>query len=241
MDSANAVNVTRQTALADTLDVIANNLANMSTGGYRREGVVFSEYVKALENSEVGSLSMADARGRYIDLSQGQLNRTGGQFDLAIEGPGFFQVETPDGPRLTRAGAFRPNAAGELVDADGRRLLDAAGGPIFVPAENAAITVSPDGAVSADGQLIAQIGVFDAPASALRRDTGTLLTAAADVIQPVAAPRIAQGYLEGSNVNPIVTLTQMIEVQRAYEMGSQLMSQQSDLQKQMIDRLGSQN
>lgn len=238
MDNITAVNVTRQTALSEELDVIAANLANMSTTGYRREGVVFAEYVKAVDGGSLGSLSMADARGRYVDLAQGQLTRTGGRFDLAIEGAGFFQVETADGPRLTRGGAFRPNAEGELIDPEGRRLLDAAGAAVFVPAGAEVITVSPDGSVSADGQVIAQIGVFDAPPEALRRDGGTLLIAAEDVVAPAANPQIAQGYLEGSNVNPITEITRMIEVQRAYEMGVQLMSQQADLAEQTIDRLG---
>ncbi len=238
MDNVTAVNVTRQQALHDEMDAIATNLANLSTHGYRREGLVFAEFVKKTDHPELGSLSMADARGRFIDLGQGELVRTGGQFDLAIEGEGFFQIETAQGPRLTRAGAFRPNQDGELVDFDGNRLLDAGGGPINVPVEARQILIAPDGAMSADGQLIAQVGVFDVNETALRREAGTLFSAGDEAIEPAQNFSIAQGHLEDANVNPILEMARMIEVQRAYELGSQLMGAQSDLAQNAIDTLG---
>lgn len=237
MDNVGAVGLTRQIALSNELDTLATNLANMSTHGYRRQGVVFAEYVKALEQTDLGSLSMADAQGKFNDLRQGVLSRTGGEFDLAIEGEGFFQVETANGPRLTRAGAFTPNAEGQLVDAAGRALLDAGGAPIQIPPGATNVSIAPDGALSVDGNLVAQVGVFTVPEQSLTREPGTLFSSTAAPV-PVETPKIAQGFLESSNVTPIAEITRMIEVQRAYELGSQLMSNDDRMRLDAIDRLG---
>ena len=125
MDAAGYVTLTRQSGLMREMQLIANNIANASTAGFRREGVVFSEYVRRLDDAP--SLSMAHASARHVDLTPGETEMTGAAFDLAIEGEGFFLVETPQGNRLTRAGMFTPSAEGELVNPDGHRLLDQGG------------------------------------------------------------------------------------------------------------------
>ena len=123
MDNAIYATLTRQSGLMAEMRVVANNIANANTTGFRREGVIFAEHLSALDRSG-DTLSMAHARGRTLDLDQGVLTQTNGSYDLAIEGEGFFLVETPDGNRLTRAGAFLPSAEGELMTAEGFRLLD---------------------------------------------------------------------------------------------------------------------
>jgi flagellar basal-body rod protein FlgF len=133
MDNPTYVGLTRQSGLMREMQVIANNIANMATTGYRREGVVFAEHV-ASTGPEDPSLSMGNAIGRSISPVQGAITVTGGQFDIAIEGEGFFLVETPEGEALTRAGNFIRNDVGELVTVNGARLLDAGGAPVFVPA-----------------------------------------------------------------------------------------------------------
>lgn len=131
MDAAGYTTLTRQSGLMREMQSVANNIANLSTTGFRREGIVFTEHVKRLEGE--ASLSMASASARQIDLTQGGLTHTGAPFDFAIMGEGFFLIETPQGQELTRAGSFTPNAEGELVDADGNRLLDAGAAPLFIP------------------------------------------------------------------------------------------------------------
>ena len=108
MDLAGYVALTRQSGLAKELQSVANNVANLATTGYRREGVLFAEEVQALP-VEGGSVAMTEARARYTEELQGTLQETGGTYDLAIEGAGYFTVMTPEGERLTRAGAFAPN------------------------------------------------------------------------------------------------------------------------------------
>ena len=136
MDNAVYTTLNRQSGLMAEMRAVANNIANISTTGFRKEGVIFAEHVADLGRAEP-SLSMASAEGRLVNLAQGALTRTGGPFDLAIEGEGFFQIDTPDGPRLTRAGAFTPSPEGELVTPEGYRLLDLGGAPVFVPTSSA--------------------------------------------------------------------------------------------------------
>ncbi|WP_372841649.1 flagellar hook-basal body complex protein, partial [Phaeovulum sp.] len=159
MDNAIYATLTRQSGLMREMQAVANNIANVSTNGFRKEGVVFSEHVAALGGAEP-SLSMADASGRVVNLSQGALSQTGGTFDFAIEGEGFFLIDTPQGQQLTCAGSFAPSPEGELTTLDGFRLLDAGGAPVFVPADARGITLSQDGTLSAEGRPLAEIGLF---------------------------------------------------------------------------------
>jgi flagellar basal-body rod protein FlgF len=158
MDSIGYATLARQSGLMREMATVANNIANLSTGGYRREGLVFAEHIAALEPGEA-SLSQGTAQARVTDLRQGPLTQTGGTFDLAIEGEGFFLVETPQGRALTRAGSFTPDAEGILVTPDGHPLLDAGGAPVFAP-QGARIAVGADGTISADGEPIGQIGLW---------------------------------------------------------------------------------
>lgn len=235
MDNAGYVALTRQSGLRRELSVIANNIANLSTTGYRREGVIFSEHLRRL-NGDEPALSMARGHARQTFQGQGALVPTGGNLDIAIEGEGFFTLDTPDGPRLTRAGHFATNAEGEIVNPDGHRLLDLGGAPIFVPADARAIAIARDGTLSADGQPLAQIGLVRADPVTLTRAGGTLLIAPDP--QPLDAPVMLQGFLEDSNVNPILEIARMIEVQRAYEMGQTLMDREDQRIKSTIETLG---
>ena len=138
MENASYATLTRMSGLLREIDTVANNIANMSTTGFRREGLVFAEFIRDTGPGQA-SLSMGYANARASDLTQGALTRTNGTFDLAIEGPGFFLVDTPGGERLTRAGAFTPNEVGDIVTPDGHRLLDEGGAPVFVPPDAASV------------------------------------------------------------------------------------------------------
>jgi flagellar basal-body rod protein FlgF len=152
-------------------------------------------------------------------MLQGALTQTAGTLDFAIEGDGFFLIETPAGERLSRAGSFALSAEGDLVTADGFRVLDAGGAPVFVPPDAADIGVSPDGTVSSAGKPLAQIGLVQPldPAG-LEREDGVMFRADAGH-EPAIDGRILQGFLEGANVDPVGQVARMIEIQRAYEMG----------------------
>lgn len=235
MDAAGYATLNRQSGLMREMGVVANNIANSSTTGFRREGVVFSEYVAALDQGP--SLSMAHASGRHVDLTQATLSQTGGQFDLAIKGDGFFLVETPQGERLTRAGSFIPSPEGELMSPDGFRLLDAGGAPVFVPPQTRGVAIAQDGTLSADGQPVAQIGLWQpADPLSLRHQSGTLFSAGD--VEPAEGATILQGMLEDSNVEPVTEIGRMIEVQRAYELGQKFLDAEDERVRGVITTLG---
>ena len=235
MDAAGYATLNRQSGLMREMGVVANNIANASTTGFRREGVVFSEYIAAMDQDP--SLSMAHASGRVVDLTQATLDQTGGAFDFAIQGEGFFLIETPQGERLTRAGAFTPSAEGELVTADGFRLLDAGGAPVFIPPDAKGVALARDGTLSAGGLPIAQIGLWRPENSlALRHQTGTMFDGGA--LEPVEDGVVMQGMLEDSNVQPVSEIARMIEVQRAYELGQKFLDAEDDRVRGVIQALG---
>lgn len=229
--------LTRQTGLMKEMGLVANNVANLSTSGFRAEGVIFTEHVKNLEGPQ-GSLSMASAAAHLTDLTQGGLRQTGGQLDLAVEGEGFFQVETPAGLRLTRNGAFFATPEGDMVTADGYRVLDAGGAPVFLPLDAGEIVVAPDGTLSADGNPVAQIGLFTVENVAdLTRDDGVSFAPEGPVL-PVETPRILQGFLEASNVDPVLEIARMIEVQRGYEMGQGFLEREDQRLRSVLNLVG---
>jgi flagellar basal-body rod protein FlgF len=217
MDTASYTTLSRQMGLWREMDILANNLANSSTTGYRQEGLIFSEFIQT--SPEGPSLSMGHGNTRNTSFVQGGLSQTGGTFDFAIEGDGYFLIETPVGERLTRAGSFSPNAEGELVTPDGLRVLDIGGAPVFVPPDAGKIAVAADGTISADGRLLGQIGLVQpVDPQAMLREDGVLFNAEAG-FEPTENARILQGFLEDSNVDSVTSIARMIEVQRAYELG----------------------
>lgn len=237
MESTGYVSLSRQSGLLKELDVIAQNIANASTNGYRREGVIFSEYVVRAGMQE-DSLSMARANGRVIDLAQGALAQTNGTFDFAIEGEGFFLLATNEGDRLTRAGTFAPSPEGILTAPDGATLLDSGGAAVLVPPGATDISLAADGTLSADGAPIAQIGLWlPADPTQMARSSGARFDPGGAPV-PVENGRLLQGFVERSNVDPVSELTRMIEVQRAYELGSSFLEREDERVRSTIRVIG---
>jgi flagellar basal-body rod protein FlgF len=226
-----------QATLRQQVDILANNVANLSTAGFKREGLVFSTLVERLDVPG-RTLSLAELRSTYTDLEAGALQRTGNDLDLAINGHGFFAVETPAGARYTRDGRFSMNAFGELVTVSGHRVLDEGGAPIVLPLEIAAVGVSSDGTLSGhDGRPLAILGLHQL-AGRLGREADGLF--AADSATPALQAEVVQGFLEASNVSPIRELTGLIEAQRAYERGRAALDTEHERLRRTIDKLGQQ-
>lgn len=238
MDNAGYTALTRQSGLLREMTSVANNIANASTTGFRREGVIFSEFVAAMDHGDP-SLSMAHANVRRTDLEQGTLTQTGGTFDFAIEGPGFFMVEGPAGPLLTRAGSFTPNAAGELAAPDGARLLDAGGAPVFVPPDARSVALAADGTLSAEGRPLTQIGlVRPADPNDMTHRDGVRFAAPGGIEPVLEGAAILQGFVEGSNVDPVIEITRMIQVQRAYEAGQSFLEREDERIRAVLTAMG---
>lgn len=232
MDNAGYVSLSRQSGLKRELNSIANNIANINTTGFRREGVVFSEHVKRLDSGDP-SVSIASAGHHYIDMTPGEIRLTGNPLDFAIEGEGFFTIEGPDGPRLTRAGAFTLNAEGELVTQDGARVLDDGGGAIVFPPNAVGLAGAQDGTLSANGQVVGRLGVVTVDPLSLSRVGGNLFATNAGV-EPLEAFSVRQGAIESSNVSAVAEIAHMIEVQRTYEMGQKFLQSDDERTTRMI-------
>ena len=217
MEASGYTTLNRQSGLLREMQTIANNIANTATTGFKQEGIIFSEYV--VGTGDGASISMASGRIGNTSFLQGPLTETGSSLDVAIEGDGFFLIETPFGERLTRSGNFSLSAEGDLVTNDGFPVLDAGGAPIFIPPGDGTLLISMDGTISRSGALLGQLGVFQATEPRqLVREGGVSFQSGSD-IEPIDNPKMRQGFLESSNVDPILQMARMIEVQRAYEMG----------------------
>lgn len=238
MDNPTYVSLSRQSGLLKELSVIANNMANANTIGFKREGAIFTEFINAAQgdvpnNGPRHSLSMGRLGGHFSHLTSGELRHTGGELDVAIDGEGFFTIESPGGERLSRAGHFMTNAEGVLVTPDGMNVLDQAGGAIQIPLEVNKLAISGDGTISADGVELAKLGIVTAAPESMTRE-GSNLWIANDAVNPVETPKVLQGFLEESNVEPVSEIARMIEVQRHYDAGQKLLEMEDERIRKVI-------
>ncbi len=242
MDNSLMIGLARQITLRRSVDIAANNIANMNTAGFKAEHELVAEEPMGRARDIPGGQQI-----RYVvdwgllrDFRTGALEHTGRPFDLAIQGDGFFQVGAGEDVQYTRDGRFVVNQDSALAAYDGALVLDAAGGPVILPANAEQITISPGGAVLADGVEVARLAVigFD-NLSALEKTGGGRLIAPEEAgARPLETPDIRQGFYESSNVNPVLELTRMMEVTRSYQTVSQMLEQQADLSRRAIERLG---
>lgn len=228
MSDAITAGLSRQTGLLSELRVIANNVANASTTGFRREASVFTEYVDRDQ-----AISMGALRGRYAASGDGALVGTGGTYDLALSGEGMFAVQRGEEVLLTRAGAFQTDAEGVLITQEGWPVLDEGGGTIEVPPETTDVVVARDGTVSLDGLATARIGVFAAPPGTTER-AGDTLWRPREGYAFVDEPVIHQGHLERSNVDPVMEIARLTEAQRLFEAGQSLLDTEHRRLEDMI-------
>lgn len=236
MDNAGYTTIGRQSGLIREMRLIANNIANMNTTGFRAQGMTFSEYVTRAGPAQP-SLSMSTGRIAPPLALQGNMTLTGADLDLAIEGDGFFLIGTPEGERLTRAGHFTLTAEGNMVTQDGHAVLDAGGAPVILPPTPGQIGIGPDGTISIDGAPMGQVGMVRvAEPLALTHEGGTLF--AAPAWEPDETSRLQQGALENSNVDPMIQMSRMVEVQRAYELGQSFLDNEDRRITSVIDTLG---
>jgi len=238
MDNPSYISLSRQSGLLKELSVIANNMANANTTGFKREGAIFTEFVNATGSSQSAhnpreSLSMGRLGAHVSHFESGELRSTGGSLDVAIDGEGFFLIEAPQGQRLTRAGHFLTNNEGTLVNPDGLAVLDDAGGQIQIPQEVNQLNIGRDGIISADGIELGKLGIVTAIPQDLSRE-GENLWQANNGYVPVEIPQIIQGFLEDSNVQPVAEIARMIEVQRYYDAGQKLLDIENDRIKSVI-------
>lgn len=241
MENAQLIGLSRQMALRRQMDVVANNVANINTNGFKKESVLFEEYVMPVARDRTAAfpdqaLSYTQDWATMHDLSAGAIKQTGNTFDIALQGDGFLTVQTPAGERYTRDGALKLNNEGVLVTNNGDPVLSN-GGPVAFGPEETNITIARDGSISSSagqkGRL--QIVSFDTPQE-LAREGENLFSGG----QPLADDEtlVVQGALEGSNVSGVAEMTEMIRINRSYQSLAQMMQQQDELRSNAVQRLG---
>lgn len=236
MESPTYIALSRQSALRRQLDVVAHNVANMNTPAFKAQRVLFQEF---LAKTAFGKeLSMAQDFATLRDTRPGPLTRTGNPLDLALHGNGYFVVETLDGPRYTRAGAFQLDAERQLVDRNGLPVLDENDRPIVVPEGALEITVQDNGTIATENGPVARLKLVTFADEQRLRELGADLYVTDQ--EPQAADetvRVVQGMLEESNVQPIAEMTRMIEIQRQYASTQRLIETEHERQRQAITKL----
>ena len=242
MQNATAIALSRLTAQERAMDVTAVNIANASTPGYRGERMAFSDWLvkQTAPGLPPGSSPIAYTQDRatYRDPRQGTLTHTGNPLDLAIGSDGFFTVQAPNGPRLTRAGHFELSPTGSIVDEQGNALLDTNGQPLQLTPADTEISIAGDGTLSSENGQIGKIGIVAPVDAQAMQAEGDRLFAASGPTQPVTAPKLTQGAIEGSNVEPTLELTRMMNGMRQFQFITQLVQAESDRQQSAIEKLG---
>ncbi|RKR00152.1 flagellar hook-basal body complex protein [Maricaulis maris] len=247
MDNAMMIGLSRQMTLRRSMDVVANNIANANTAGFKVESLLLENRAAPTAEHADGpsDIQFVNTWGMARDFRQGELAFTGREFDLAIEGEGFFAVEANGNEQYTRDGRFRLDGAGQLVASDGAPVLDAdTRGPILIDASAGDIQVIDGGMIMQNGQQIGRIGVFEIANRAEMSKQGNGRYTIPESDDPADAPlamlepSVNQGFVEQSNVQSILELTDMMAVMRSYQSVSKFLEQAEDLNKRAIERLG---
>jgi flagellar basal-body rod protein FlgF len=242
MENALLIGLSRQMALGRELDIIANNVANVTTNGFKARQSRFREYLMpgasaaSFQRPDRGLSFVADA-GTALDTSAGAIERSGNPLDAAIRGPGFFAVQTPAGERYTRNGAFTVNVHGQLVTSDGNPVLGE-NGPISFSPQETGLTIGADGTVSTDQGQRGRLRLVSFADPATLKSEGANLFSSTARAQPAGQnSSVEPGALERSNVKPIVEMSRLIEVNRSYTNVSGMLSRMDDLRRSAISRL----
>jgi len=242
MENALYVGLSRQMVLRREMDIIANNVANVDTTGFKVESLMLKteplEPARTIPGPRPVKFVAADGVAR--DFGQGTLRKTDAMLDLAIEGDGFFKIQGADGERYTRDGRFRTDDRGRLVTHQGQPVLDDGGGEITIDPEKGPVAIAADGTMSQGDERVGKVavvtfentGALEKAGDNQYRNTSNLQP------QPATEARMRQGMLEGSNVNSVLEITRMIEVSRAYEQTSRMMDAEAELARRAIERMG---
>jgi flagellar basal-body rod protein FlgF len=239
MQDALYVALSSQVALEKRLTTIADNVANTSTVGFRATGVKFEDLVSGIGNEPV---SFASAGDTFLSGNAGSLRQTGNPFDFAVQGDAWFGIDTPVGTVMTRDGRFEMNEQGQLVTLQGYPVLDAGGAPLQLDPRNGPPKVGADGMISQNGFQVGAIGLFTfEPGANFRRfeNSGIIPQREPEPLVDRMDAGVAQGFVEDSNVNPVMEMTRLIAVQRAFENTAALIRSTTSSLDNAVQALGS--
>ena len=239
MQNASSIVLSRMVAASQAMDVVANNIANASTPGYKSVHLSSTAWIDRMENTDAPDGGQTVAynlpRGTWRDEAAGPIQETGNPLDLALSGSGFFTVQTAEGVRLTRDGRFSMSADGTLVTTSGDAVLDSAGQPISI--SGGKVSTSSDGTITGTSGVIGNIAVVNVSNGKSLTAEGSNLFSAQGGWTPVSAPKIVQGALEDSNVKPIIEITDMLKASQNFQMISQFLSAEQTRHENAISKI----
>jgi len=235
MENTLYIALSRQMVMRQHLDIVANNIANATTAGYKGEQLLFVEYLaETVDGQEV---SFVQDLAVVRDFSEGELIKTGSPLDAAIHGKGWFVVDTPDGQFYTRNGHFELNRNGEIVTSAGHPVLSDKGLPIVIGPGETDVEISADGTVSSSAGVKGRLSIVDFPDGQVLNKASNSLYATDQPPQQALAAVVAQGMIEGSNVQPIVEVGNMIMALRSYQSAQEVIQQEDGRLMEVIKTL----
>lgn len=244
MENSIYLALSRQLVLRTDMQIVANNIANLNTTGYRAQNLLFSEYLSDVRERRVDpraagdDLSFVYGRGQYENSQPGSLRFTGNPLDMAIEGPGFFGVQGPDDEVMyTRAGEFQKGVDGTLLIPAGYAVAGQGGGPIIIPDDSTEIKIDESGAISNQDGQIGQLMLVEFENTQELEPFGDQLYRSPNEGAPAENSRIEQGQLEGSNVQAVIEMTRMIETLRQYQSTQRVLQNENERLRSAIQKL----
>lgn len=241
MNHTGYILLSRMTAQLRATDVLSNNIANLETPGFRAQRMVFAQALKDQRDAAPvpggRQVAYAEDRATWRDFQQGRISHTNNPLDVALNGEGFFVVETDKGERYTRAGRFTLSADGQLTDAQGNAVLGDGSRPIAVSANDTRIEITGDGTVKSENGVIGRLAVVRFDNTQSLRAEGENLFATDAPAQPVAQPRVVQGAVETANVNAVTELTKLTGDTRLFQLMVQMSEAESDRGRDSVRRI----
>jgi flagellar basal-body rod protein FlgF len=239
MDNLQLLAVQSQRVMQRRMETAANNLANVSTFGFKADGLITEMDTRRPARSANTPIDIRFVRdvGLTRDMSQGSITRTGEALDVAIEGSGFFTVQARGGTYYTRDGAFHLDEAGQLKTSAGDLVLNSGGAPIVFDPQGEQPQIGKDGSIRIGGAEVGRLGVVAFADERVLEKVGDNLFTAEGAPTGEFTGAVVQGAVEGSNVNPVLELTRIIEISRAYESAARIVRNGDDLRQRTIERL----
>jgi flagellar basal-body rod protein FlgF len=222
----------------ESLDLLANNLANVATSGYKADREFYSLYMSQEAAADGGQTTLPVIERHWTDFAQGLLQPTGNPLDLALSGRGFFCVDGPSGPLYTRNGTFQVAAGGVLKSSEGYPLRGVDGKPIQVLPEKP-IEVTPEGIVRQNGQDVGRLGIVDVPdtSSLVKQGNSYYLESAARTAKPATMAQVQQGKVENSNVGAAESAVRLVSLMRQFEMLQKAVSLAGEASRKAIEEV----
>ncbi len=241
MDIPSSVATSRLVAQQRVMEVVAVNIANVNTPGFKAQRVQFSDWLAPLKGTDAPrgdrTIAYTQDRATWREQRAGTLTHTGNPFDLGITGDGYFTVRTASGPRLTRDGRFGLMPDGTVADGAGDAVLDSNGRPIVLSSTDTQIAIASDGTVSSENGQLAKIGVVQPTNPMQLAAEGNTLFSSGSPTAAVTSPGVVQGSMEDSNVEPVLEINRMMDGLRQFQFVTQLIQAENDRQQSAIDKL----